>query len=311
MTATKMKNYYSVLGVAESASSDDIKKAYRKMAMQYHPDKNPGDKSAENKFKEITEAYETLSDVDKRASYDYGRRPSQSRSNPFDMGDPDLDDILKHFNAAGMGGFQAYYQDMMNKMNQSRQHSKPQKGSDIQIEIPITVEDSIMGREAETEFFRVENGESVRRTLKVNVKPGIKSEEFICIKKEGNRNGIIPGDLIIKIIISPHKYFTREGDVIETIVPVTITQAIFGAELTIVSPVPKKSIAINIPAGMQSGYSCLIPMDGGKDYKFYYKITFMVDAPSYLDVEIYSLFKIIESKSPSPTSPEPRKRTGK
>lgn len=304
MIQTKMKNHYQTLGVPEDATADDIKKAYRKLALQCHPDRNPGDKKSEEKFKEITEAYEVLSDENKKGSYDYDRRTGGG--NPFSgNGDMnfDMEDILRQFNQAG------HKYDFSSFFNQGKygqgSRSKPAKGTDIKIEIPLTVEESLMGKEVEMEFYRIEGGENTRRTLKVNIKPGIQNDEFISIKKEGNRDGVVSGDLIIKIVVREHKYLKREGDIVDVVIPVTVPQAIFGAELTISSPVPKKSVVISIPASMRSGYSVSIPMDGGKSYKFIFRITFMIAVPAVPDVELQALYRIIEEKYPSPNSPEP------
>jgi len=304
-----MKNHYETLGVPESASIDEIKKAYRKLALQYHPDRNPGNKKAEDKFKEVTEAYEILSDENKKGSYDHDRRTGGgfTATGGFDFSDMNMDDILRQFNMkwGGANGFDEYFRAQAGTKYGRGAKSTPAKGTDIKIEIPLTIEDSIMGKEVEMEFFRIEDGNNTRRTLKVNIKPGIQDGEFISIKKEGNRDGVVPGDLIIKITIKKHRHFKREGDVIEAVIPVTVTQAIFSAELTIPSPVPKKSIMIVTPPAMMSGYSVSIPMDGGKNYKFIYRIVFQIVVPAVLDAELQSLYKIIESKYPSPNSPEP------
>lgn len=304
-----MKNHYTTLGVSESATLDDIKKAYRKLALQYHPDRNPGDKKAEDKFKEITEAYEILSDENKKGSYDYDRRTGgTSSSGGFDFNDMDMDDILRQFNMKwrGANGFEEFFKasNASGKYGQGAK-STPAKGTDIKIEIPLTIEESVMGKEVEMEFYRIEGGDNTRRTLKVNIKPGIQSGEAISIKKEGNRDGVVPGDLIIKISIKEHKFLKREGDVIDVVIPVTVPQALFGAELTVPSPIPKKSVMFTIPARMKSGFSVSVPMDGGKNYKFIYRITFVIALPVNPDAEIESLYRIIESKYPSPSTPDP------
>lgn len=309
MTTTKMKNHYTTLGVSESASLDDIKKAYRKLALQYHPDRNPGDKKSEDRFKEITEAYEILSDENKKGSYDYDRRSGgPSSSGGFDFNGMDMDDILRQFNMKfGGSPFENYFRSQQQSSNKYGHGAKstPAKGTDIKIEIPLTVEESVVGKEVEMEFYRIEGGENARRTLKVNIKPGIQNGEAISIKKEGNRDGVVPGDLIIKISIKEHKYLKREGDLIDVVIPVTVPQALFGAELTIPSPIPKKSIMFTVPAKMKSGFSVSVPMDGGKNYKFIYRITFVIALPVNPDAEIEALYRIIESKYPSPSEPDP------
>jgi len=298
-----MKNHYETLGVSETASLDEIKKAYRKLALQYHPDRNPGDKRAEEKFKEITEAYEILGDENKKGSYDYDRRTGGNNSDPFGFSNSTDDIPREFFKNKTWGDYSSYFKQGGGFGPKAK--STPAKGSDIKFDIPLTIEESVMGKEVEMEFYRIENGANTRRTLRVNIKPGIQDNESITIKKEGNRDGVVPGDLIIRVIVKEHKYLKRDGDIIDVVIPVTVTQAIFSAELTIPSPVPKKSIRITTPSAMQSGYSVSIPMDGGKGYKFIYRITFMVAVPAAPNAELQALYKIIDDKYPSSNTPEP------
>ncbi|ANI89047.1 molecular chaperone DnaJ [Arachidicoccus ginsenosidimutans] len=141
------RDYYEILGVSKSATADEIKKAYRKTAMQYHPDRNPGDKEAEEKFKEAAEAYEVLSDTDKRAKYDrYGHQafgPGTGGGNPFGGGGMDMNDIFSHFgDIFGGGGFS----DFFGGGGSSRGgRSQGERGSNLRVKIRLNYEEMANG----------------------------------------------------------------------------------------------------------------------------------------------------------------------
>ena len=158
--AEQKRDYYEVLGVSRGASEDEIKKAYKKMARKYHPDLNPGDKTAEEKFKEVNEAYEVLSDKEKRAKYDQfghaGVDPNFGAGGfggGFDMGDIDLGDIFGSFFGGGFGGFGGQQQPRANA---------PQKGESLRANVTLTFEEAAFGCEKEIELSRTEACEDCR-----------------------------------------------------------------------------------------------------------------------------------------------------
>jgi curved DNA-binding protein len=247
------KDYYSILGVAKKATEEEIKKAFRKLAVKYHPDKNAGNKDAEEKFKEINEAYEVLGDVEKRQKYDrfganwnqfngagqqqgahqYGGSQSYEYegdpSEVFDQGG-EFSDIFGDFFSGGQG---------------RKRGSRAYKGQDYRSEMTIGMEEAYNGA---TRIVTL-NDQKVRLTLK----PG--SYEGLTIRLTGKgapgMNGGPAGDLYINIHLLPHTLYRREGDHIRQTVPVDLFTAVLGGDATVNAL--SGQLKIKIPAGTQNG----------------------------------------------------------
>ena len=243
------RDYYEVLGVSKNASDDEIKKAYRKLAVKYHPDKNPGDKEAEAKFKEINEAHDVLSDKQKRARYDqFGHAGVGGASgNPFAGGNPfgggfnyngqtfnfdfggGLDDILGNLFGFGAAG--------------SR---RPRKGADYQTAVTLTFEEAIFGT---TKTVTVDGAD-----LKVKIPAGIDDGMSIRLRGKGGpapEGGTEPGDLYVRVRVKPHKSLTREGAIILSEEKIDMVDAALGCEIDVETVDGK--ITMKVPAGTQSG----------------------------------------------------------
>lgn len=245
-TMTTKRDYYEVLGVSKNASDDEIKKAYRKLAIKYHPDKNPGDKEAEAKFKEISEAHEVLSDKQKRARYDqFGHAGvggnagfGGAAGNPFggfngqsfnfDFGGGGLDDILGSLFGFGGGA------------------RRPRRGADYQTSVTITFEEAIFGT---TETINVEG-----KSMKVKIPAGIDDGMSIRLRGKGGpapEGGTEPGDLYVRVKVKPHKSLTREGVIILSEQKIDMVDAALGCEVDVETVDGK--ITMKVPAGTQSG----------------------------------------------------------
>ena len=151
--AENKRDYYEVLGVEKTASAEDIKKAYRKKAMKYHPDRNPGDATAEEKFKELGEAYEVLSDGDKRSRYDQfgfaGVDPNYGGGGGAGYGD--------FGGFGGFGGFGDIFSEFFGGGSQRSTRNGPRRGEDVGIRLEITFEEAAFGAEKQIEYYRIEN----------------------------------------------------------------------------------------------------------------------------------------------------------
>lgn len=234
-----MPSYYEILGVAETASADEIKRAYRTLAMQYHPDRNPGNAEAEAKFKEINEANDVLSDQTKRSQYD--QRNSQG-PNPFsnmqgmhmNFGQGGLDDFIsKIFQQHGFGTF----------------HQSPTRNKDINLSMTITLEDAFQGKQLPIHF----NTPSGRRVeLIVTIPPGVESGIKIRYQGQGEHadTSFPPGDLYILLNVAPHSRFHRVGANLETIIQLDAISAIIGCKKTITC-IDGQDIDLTIPEGSQ------------------------------------------------------------
>ncbi len=250
------KDYYGTLGVSRDASEAEIKKAYRKMAAKYHPDKPTGD---EAKFKEISEAYETLSDSEKRAMYDqfgsdYGQRHT-SGFGGFDGQGPDFSDIFGSMFGGGGGGFEGFggHGGGFGGQRQAR----PQKGEDQNVAVMVSLEEAIEGVE-KTINVQIGDARSASHSydtkpLKVRIPAGVIQGQKIRVKGKGFNgfNGGPNGDVIIEINLQKDPRFRVEGKDVFVDLPITPWEAALGSKVEI--PTVKGKISMAIAPGTQSG----------------------------------------------------------
>ncbi len=264
--------YYQVLGVAKTASADDIKKAYRKLAIKFHPDKNQGNKKSEEKFKEISEAYAVLSDPEKRKQYDtYGSAGFHQRYSQEDIfRNFDLNDILRQFGFGGgfqnTGGFRSAGGFRPGGGGASFDHifgqaggrgggcqgggcgPQPVAGNDLTYELTVTLEEVLHG--AEKAISLRQNGQA--QSVSVKVPKGIETGKRLRLSGKGapSPSGGPAGDLYLKIQVAPHPVFERVDDdlVIERRIP--FSEACLGTTVE-VTTLSGKKYNVKIPAGVQ------------------------------------------------------------
>jgi molecular chaperone DnaJ len=266
--ATK-RDYYEVLGVSRNATPDEMKKAFRKLALKFHPDKNPGDKKSEDKFKEVSEAYETLSDEKKRQVYDqFGHAGAQAGfrpgSNPFEG-----------FGGAGAAGFgqqggpenfQDIFGDIFTDFFQSRPGgprpggpggARPSgarsRGADLRYTLSISFEEAATGTDKTISFIRQRNGKEESAKLAVTVPAGVKVGQRLKLRGEGDAfpGGGATGDLYVIINIQDHSLFKRVENDVHMDLPLSFVDTTLGTSLDIPTLTGKASL--KIPAGTPSG----------------------------------------------------------
>lgn len=235
---------YMELGVARSANADEIRRAFRKLAKQYHPDANPGDKSAEERFKRISGAFDLLGDEEKRKKFDAGEIDAEGRESargfaggPFGAGGfrqqefegADLGDILGEMfgqrGGRGAGGF-------------------PQRGGDVRARVEIDLEEAIAGGKKRIAF-------SDGRTLDVTIPKGATDGQTLRLRGQGSPGRAGPGDALIELAIRPHPIYRREGDNLVMDLPVSVPDAVLGGKVE--APTPDGPVSLSIPAGANSG----------------------------------------------------------
>jgi curved DNA-binding protein len=279
-------NPYDVLGVAKSASDDEIRKAYRKLARKYHPDVNPGDREAESQFKRIATAYEILSDADKRKAYDEfgadslksGFDPEQARAynewkvrrerggHPFEQEYINLEDLF--------GGFGAAY----------RAHQRPQKGADIYAIAELDLRQVVSG----TEVSITTPGAS--KPIRVRIPAGADTGSTIRLKGKGGPGaaGGPDGDLVIETRVHPHPLVERDGLDLTLRVPVTFREAYCGAKIEV--PTFTGTVTVTVPPRSQNGTRLRLRGKGierkGKSGDFYVELQLRV--PEREDAELAS-----------------------
>lgn len=244
-----MKNPYEVLGVSATASTADIQKAYRRLAKQLHPDLNPGDKKAEEKFKDVGAAYRLLGDPDKRKRFDNGEIDAagieQAPRRYYrdyaaqDQGSPYTD-------TSGYADFMGGDDTFAELLRRSREARANRRGEDLLFRLPIRFVDSITG--ANQRLTLPEGG-----TLDVRIPPGMMSGQTLRLKGKGasgaGKGG--PGDALIEVEVLPDPRFTREGDDIRTELSVSLSEAVLGGKVPV--PTPSGEVTVSVPKGSNTG----------------------------------------------------------
>jgi curved DNA-binding protein len=268
------KDYYTTLGVSKSADEKEIKRAFRKLAQQYHPDKNPGDAQAEARFKEINEAYTVLSDPEKRSKYDrFGAQWEQysragGRPEDFDWGNwaggagapggtygrtVTPEEFEQMF--GGAGGFSSFFDALFGGgLGGSRMGGQPRTGgtrygfgyeprtapreAPADVAVEITLQEAFQGT---TRLLQSDDG----TRMEVNIPRGVKTGSRVRMRRGP------AGDIYLRVTVAPDNRFTRDGDDLRVRVPVDLYTAVLGGETEV--PTLERPVVLRIPAGTQSG----------------------------------------------------------
>lgn len=271
-----MTNYYVVLGVEPQATVEEIKKAFRKLALSNHPDRNPGNKAAEERFKLITEAYETLSDRKRREAYDLEHRSpfADYSPDPFVHMDEDLREV---------------FSDLFDK--------KQKRGRNLEARLEISFEESYLGT---TKTLVLVDTRKQSREINVRIPPGAGEGKILRVKGQGEKaaGDEIAGDLIVHVRLAKHPFFERQDQNIFIEIPIPLSTAVLGGEIDV--PTLEGTVKMKIPKGIQSGKTLRLRGKGfaaeNKLAKGDQYVRIHVETPQNLDANQNAHFKKFESE---------------
>ncbi len=276
------RDYYETLGVSKGASEDEIKKAYRKLARQYHPDRNPGDKQAEARFKEVQEAYDVLSDKSKQTQYDrFGFAGANAHGGPggpggfnwgggggpgnFEFqGDPEAAAEMFRDLFGGAGSFE----DLLGSRQRGgrRRTARPEPAGAVEAEATIPFQAAAVGG---TVALHVGD-----RQLDVKIPAGVEDGQKLRLRGQGPHGE----DLLLKLHVAPHPYFRREGNNVVVEVPLSLAEAVLGAKVD-VPTLAGERLSVKVPPGTSSGARLRLRGKGIAGGDQYIEIKIVVPAP--------------------------------
>lgn len=305
------QDYYKTLGVSKNASQEEIRDAFRKLARQYHPDANKDDTSAEEKFKQINEAYQVLSDPEKRRKYDqFGAAWQQythdgGRPEDFNWGQwagrptggtytrtvnlEDLEDLFGGRGGFGGGsGFSDFFETLFGRGMGSSQ-TRPRGGRDLEQEVEITLEEAFNGA---VRVFERPDG----TRMEVKIPKGVRTGSKVRVAGQGSKStyGGQPGDLFLRIKVAPHPLFKREKDDLKITVPVDLYTAILGGEVEV--PTLGRPVQLKVPPLTQNGKTIRLrglgmPKVKNPDQRGDMYVTLEVKLPTRLSADEKKLFE--------------------
>ncbi|RMG10912.1 MAG: J domain-containing protein [Deltaproteobacteria bacterium] len=310
------KDLYQILGVSRDAGEAEIKKAFRRLARKYHPDVNPGDKAAEERFKEISAAFEILSDPQKRKLYDeFGEDAAKLGWDPEKAKEYrayrqasrtaagagasafDFEDLFGGgFGGGGRGfDFGDILGDLFGGGRARRRSAARAKGADVEAELTIDFVTAVRGGERE---ITVKSEDGARKNLKVKIPSGVRDGQKIRLAGQGapGRAGGPPGDLYIKVKVRPHPRLRRDGNDLYLDVPVTVAEAMLGAKIKV--PTLTGPVTVTVPKGSQTGRKLRlkgrgVPARGGRPAGHLY-VVLQVKVPTRITAESEEAARTLE-----------------
>lgn len=279
---------YEVLGVAPTASSADIQKAYRKLAKKLHPDLNPGNKAAEDKFKEVAGAYDLLSDAEKRKRFDAGEIDATGAERPqrrFYRDFATSDDSHPYTDNSGFADFMDSDDALAELLRRSERARANRRGQDLHYRLPIDFAESIAG--ANKRLTLPDGG-----SLDVTIPPGLVDRQILRLRGKGapGAGKGEPGDALIEVEVLPDRRFTREGDDISLELPVSLSEAVLGGRIRV--PTPTGDVTMTVPKGSNTGTILRLrgkgaPRRGGGHGDQFVKLKVVLPKPADLELEAF------------------------